>query len=103
MLSTMPFLSSVWNVKAVSAGIFARKLVSGLPSGSVGWPCWSPGFSRSSLSGRDGPGQKTRPHGSGQAGGSAVLTDADDGVVALDAVALQAVEGRLLQRALRQT
>ena len=34
MFSTMPSLSSVWNVKATSAGIFARKLVSGLPSGS---------------------------------------------------------------------
>ena len=30
----MPSLSSVWNVKATSAGILARKLVSGLPSGS---------------------------------------------------------------------
>ena len=29
-------LSSVWKVKAMSAGIFARKLVSGLPSGSSG-------------------------------------------------------------------
>ncbi len=36
MFSTMPFLSSVWNVKATSAGILARKLVSGLPSGSIG-------------------------------------------------------------------
>ena len=36
MFSTMPCLSSVWNVQATSAGIFARKLVSGLPSGSSG-------------------------------------------------------------------
>ena len=34
MFSTMPFLSSVWKVQATSAGILARKLVSGLPSGS---------------------------------------------------------------------
>ena len=36
MFSTMPFLSSVWKVQATSAGILARKLVSGLPSGSSG-------------------------------------------------------------------
>ena len=36
MFSTMPSLSSVWNVQATSAGILARKLVSGLPSGSSG-------------------------------------------------------------------
>ena len=39
MFSTMPFLSSVWNVKATSAGILARKLVSGLPSGSRRLAC----------------------------------------------------------------
>ena len=36
MFSTMPSLSSVWKVNGVSAGILARKLVSGLPSGSSG-------------------------------------------------------------------
>ena len=36
MFSTMPLLSSVWNVQATSAGTLARKLVSGLPSGSSG-------------------------------------------------------------------
>src|SRR5260370_449962 len=36
MFRTRPFLSSVWKVQATSAGIFTRKLVSGLPSGSAG-------------------------------------------------------------------
>src|ERR1043165_3092772 len=36
MFRTMPSLSSVWNVKGTSAGILARKLVSGVPSGAGG-------------------------------------------------------------------
>src|SRR5690349_13454227 len=36
MLSTIPRVSSVWNVHATSAGSLTAKLVSGLPSGSTG-------------------------------------------------------------------
>ena len=39
MFNTRPSLSMVWKVKGVSAGILARKLVSGSPVGSSTGPC----------------------------------------------------------------
>ena len=42
--STIPRLSMVWKVKGESAGIFAKKLVSGFPSGSRGCLPFSSNF-----------------------------------------------------------
>jgi hypothetical protein len=50
MFSTRPSRSRVWKVQATSAGMRARKLVSGLPSGSSG--CLSPSNLRTGTSPR---------------------------------------------------